>query len=337
MSLSRDHGRPPAAGRDAIGEAPRTPAPAAGTAPQPMSAGDWAVLALLGLIWGGSFFFGKIAIAEMPPLTMVLGRVGIGALVLLAVTFASGTRFRLTLGLALGIAGLAMLNNVIPFGLIAWSQQHLPSGLSAILNAATPLFTVLVAQTFTRDEKLSAGKLAGVGLGFAGVAVMMGPALLGELGGHQLPAQLAAIGATVSYGFAAVYARRFRGLPPLAMALLQLTAATLILLPVVALVERPWSLPVPSATAFAALAGLGVLSTGIAYVLFFRIVARNGATNISLVTLLVPVSAILLGALFLGEALEPREVAGFGLIALGLAAIDGRPARWVAGRARAGR
>lgn len=294
---------------------------------------DWAALVLLSVIWGGSFFFGKIAIAEVQPLTMVLSRVAIGALALYLIARLSGVRVPLV-GHAGAFIVLALVSNVIPFGLIAWSQRHLPSGLSSILNAATPLFTVLVAQVMTRDEKLTAGRLAGVALGFAGVAVMMGPALLGQLGGHHLPAQLAAIAATVSYGFASVYGRRFRGLPPLGVATAQLTTSTLILLPIVALIERPWELPAPSAHVIGALAGLGVLSTGLAFIIYFRILARNGATNISLVTFLVPVSAILLGAAFLGEALEPREFAGFGLIALGLAAIDGRPVRMLLGLLR---
>lgn len=303
------------------------------SSPVPMAPLDWATLVVLSIIWGGSFFFGKIAIAEIPPLTMVLARVGIGALALCLIARASGVRVPLS-GRIVPFVVLALISNVIPFGLIAWSQQHIPSGLSSILNAATPLFTVLVAQALTRDEKLTAGRLAGVALGFAGVALMMGPALLGQLGGHHLPAQLAAIGATVSYGFASVYGRRFRALPPLGVAAGQLLASTLILAPVVAFVDQPWNLPAPSTHVVAALTGLGVLSTGIAFVIYFRILARNGATNISLVTFLVPVSAILLGALFLDETLEPREFAGFGLIALGLAAIDGRPVRMLFGAGR---
>ena len=301
---------------------PRHPAPAG---PQPMGPLDWGLLVLLSAIWGGSFFFGKIAIAEIPPLTMVLSRVAIGAAVVWLIVRLRGVSMPLSGGLVATMAVMALLNNVVPFSLIAWSQQHIPSGLSAILNAATPLFTVLAAQAFSRDEKLTAGRLIGVLLGFTGVAVMIGPALLGRLGGHELPAQAAAIGATVSYGLSAVYGRRFRHLPPLGVAALQLTVSCALLLPLVLAIDAPWRLPMPSAHVIAALAGLGVLSTGIAYIIFFRILGRNGATNISLVTFLVPVSAILLGALVLGEALEPREFIGFGLIALGLAAIDGRP------------
>ncbi|MCK0206560.1 DMT family transporter [Starkeya koreensis] len=300
--------------------------------PQPMAAGDWATLALLSLIWGGSFFFGRVAIQEVPPLTMVLVRLSVGALTLWVIARARGVRLPLGRRLLAEFVVLAIIANIIPFGLIAWSQQHIPSGLSSILNAATPLFTVLVAQAFTKDEKFTAGKLTGVLLGFAGVAVMMGPALIGQLGGHHLPAQLAAIGATVSYGFAAVYARRFKHLPPLGVALAQLAAASVLLAPLALAIDRPWTLGMPSPHVLGALAGLGMLSTGIAYILYFRILARNGATNISLVTFLVPVSAILLGALVLGEEMEPREFVGFAIIALGLAAIDGRPWRWVRGK-----
>lgn len=300
--------------------------------PLPMAAADWGALVLLALIWGGSFFFGKVAVQEVPPLTMVLTRVAIGALALFVIARARGIHMPLNRGLVGEFVVLAIIANIIPFGLIAWSQQHIPSGLSSILNAATPLFTVLVAQAFTHDEKFTAGKLVGVVLGFTGVALMMGPALLGQLGGHHLPAQLAAIGATVSYGFASVYGRRFRHLPPLGVAMAQLATSSVLLLPAVLLIDQPWLLPVPSLPVFGALAGLGVLSTGIAYILYFRILARNGATNISLVTFLVPVSAILLGALILGEALDLHEFLGFAVIALGLAAIDGRPARWIRGR-----
>lgn len=301
----------------------------------PMGPLDWSALVLLSIIWGGAFFFGKVAVAEVPPLTLVLSRVAIGALALYGFARLSGTA--LTIGRAyIGpFLLMGLICNVVPFGLIFWAQTHIPSGLASILNATTPLFTMLVAQAFTRDDKLTAGRLAGVVLGFSGVAAMMGPALLEQLGTH-LFAQLASIGAAISYGFAAVYGRRFRGLPPLTVAIGQLTASTLILLPIVALIDQPWRLAVPSWPVLGAMLGLGVVSTGIAFVIYFRVLARNGATNISLVTFLVPVSAILLGALVLGEALEPLEFVGFGLIALGLAAIDGRPARFLAGLVRAG-
>ncbi|MBS7537679.1 DMT family transporter [Ancylobacter lacus] len=319
------HAAPPAGPGAPGATASGAPFPAG---PQPMAPADWGALVLLSMIWGGSFFFGKVAIAEIPPLTMVFARVTIGAAALFLIARLTGARLALDRRLAAEFALLALIANVVPFGLIAWSQQHIPSGLSSILNAATPLFTVLVAQAFTRDEKFTAGKLAGVALGFVGVAVMMGPALLGQLGGQHLAAQLAALGATVAYGFASVYGRRFRALPPLAVAMTQLAFSSLLLLPAVAAVDQPWRLPLPSPKVMGALAGLGVLSTGIAYILYFRILARNGATNISLVTFLVPVSAILLGALVLGEALEPHDAAGFALITLGLAAIDGRAWRW---------
>jgi drug/metabolite transporter (DMT)-like permease len=193
-----------------------------------------------------------------------------------------------------------------------------------VLNATTPVFTVLVLHLFTRDEKLTAPKLAGVGLGLAGVAVLIGPDL-SRLSAGSLWAQLAVLGAALSYAFAGLWGRRFvrLGVTPVAAATGQVTMSALLLIPAALLVDRSWTLS-PSAPTWAALIALGVLSTALAYVLFFRILAAAGATNVMLVTLLVPVSAVLLGALFLGERLSPPQLAGMGLIGLGLAAIDGR-------------
>ena len=231
--------------------------PLAASGPLPMAPSDWATLMLLSMLWGGSFFFGKVAIAEVQPLTIVLTRVSIGALALFVLARVTGVRLPLDGKLIGRFLVLAVIANIIPFGLISWSQQHMPSGLSSILNAATPLFTVIVAQAFTRDEKLTAGKLIGVLMGFGGVAIMMGPALLGQIGGHSLPAQLAAIGATISYGFATVYGRQFRHLPPMGVAMAQLTASSLLLIPLVAIFERPWELPGVSGHVIAALEANG--------------------------------------------------------------------------------
>jgi drug/metabolite transporter (DMT)-like permease len=217
-----------------------------------------------------------------------------------------------------------LLNNVIPFSLIFWGQTHIPSGLAAILNATTPLFTVLVAQFATADEKLSAGRVAGLLFGLAGVVTMIGPDMLREVGSNVL-AQLACLLAAVSYGFSGVYGRRFRGQPPMRVAAGQLTCSTVMLLPVVMLLDRPWTLAAPSTATVAAVVALALLSTALAYVIFFRILGNAGATAISLVTFLIPVSAILLGTLILGEQLAARHIAGMIAIALGLAAIDGRP------------
>jgi drug/metabolite transporter (DMT)-like permease len=292
---------------------------------QRMGAREWAMLIALSVLWGGSFFFVGVAVREVPPLSLVLARVGIAALALWAVLAVSGARMPVVPRLWAAFLGMGLLNNALPFALIVWGQQHIASGLAAILNATTPLFTVLVAHLLTADERLTPAKAAGVAMGLLGVAVMLGTELLGGLG-LGVAAQLACLTAALSYALAGVFGRRFRrmGVPPLASAAGQVTASSLILLPLALMVEQPWALAVPGAASWAAVLGLGLLSTALAYVLYFRILAVAGATNLALVTFLVPVSAILLGAVVLGERLETRHFGGMALIGAGLALMDGR-------------
>jgi drug/metabolite transporter (DMT)-like permease len=221
---------------------------------------------------------------------------------------------------------MGILNNVVPFTLIVWGQTHIASGLASILNATTPLFGVVVAHHLTRDEPMTGRRLAGVLVGFAGVAVMIGGAALRDLG-VGVAAQVAVLGAALSYAFAGVYGRRFKamGVEPLATATGQVTASSLVMIPLMLAVDRPWTLPPPGPGTWLALIGLALLATALAYILFFRILASAGAVNILLVTFLIPVSAILLGALVLGEALEAKHLLGMGMIGSGLALIDGRP------------
>ena len=296
-----------------------------------MSATDWLLLIALSILWGGSFFFAKVAVAELAPLTVVLGRVAIAAATLVLVARLSGIALPGSAAEWRPFVPLALLNNVLPFSLIFWGQTQIPSGLAAILNATTPLFTVLVAHWATADEKLNPGRVAGLLFGFAGVVAMIGPDVLHDLGRNVL-AQLACLAAAVSYGFSGVYGRRFRGEPVLRVAAGQLVVSTILLIPVVALVDRPWTASSPSLTTIGAVVALAVLSTALAYLIFFRILSRAGATGISLVTFLIPVSAILLGTLILGEQLAVRHFVGMIAIALGLAAIDGRPLTWMRGR-----
>ena len=291
-----------------------------------MSAADWLLLIGLSLLWGGSFFFAKIAVSELPPLTVALGRVAIAAAILVTLARVTGVGLPATLSDWRPYALMGLLNNVIPFTLLFWGQTHIPSGLAAILNATTPLFTVVVAHVATADEKLNAARLAGLAAGLAGVVVMIGPDVLRDLGANVL-AQLACLLAAISYAFAGVYGRRFRGEPTLRVAAGQLTASSIILALPVALIDRPWMLSAPSGKAIMALVALAALSTALGYLIFFRILARAGATNVALVTFLIPVSAILLGTLVLGEQLAIRHLVGMAAIALGLAAIDGRAVR----------
>ncbi len=288
-----------------------------------MSGGDWLRLCLLSLLWGGSFFFNELALLEVRPFTLVLCRVGIAALCLHLLVQARGLRLPSSPRLWAGFALLAVLNNLLPFSLIAWGQTRIDSGLASILNATTPLFGVLLAHRLTTDERLSANRLAGVLLGVAGVALIMGPSSL-RLDGSLL-GKLAILGAAFCYALSTIFGRRFGGIPPLLIATGQVTMTSVMMLPLVLAIDRPWQLPPPGLTTIGALLALGVVATALAYLLFFRILTTAGATNLMLVTFLVPVSALLLGSLLLGEQLGLNDAAGMGLIALGLAAVDGRP------------
>lgn len=292
---------------------------------RPMSASQWAMLLALSVLWGGSFFFTGVALSALPPLTLVVLRVGIAALILnLALPLAGIDRPRSS-EVWIAFVGMGLLNNVVPFLLIVWGQTQIASGLAAILNATTPLFTVVVAHLLTSDERMTGNKLAGVLIGLGGVAVMVGSSAFSEMDSH-IPAQIAVLAAALSYAFAGIFGRRFRrlGVRPLATAAGQVTASTLLLLPVALVVDRPWALTMPGAPVWAAVLGIAILSTALAYLLYFRLLATAGATNLLLVTFLIPVSAILLGVLVLGEHLDVRHYGGMVLIGCGLAAIDGR-------------
>jgi len=290
-----------------------------------MTSGEWSLLIFLGLVWGGSFFFNGVAVRELPPLTFVALRVALaGALLLLAmgVRRLPLPRSRAVWALALG---MGVLNAALPWSLITWGQTRIPAGAASILQASTPLFAVLAAHWLTHDEKLTGGKIAGVLFGLAGVAVMMGPEVLSGLT-RELPAQLAMIAAAVAYAGAAVLSRRYAalGVAPLAAATGQVLCAAVLLVPAALAMDRPWTLPPPGLATWGAVIGIAAISTALAYVLLFRLVATAGAGNTALVTLVVPVSAVLLGALFLGERLEPQQAVGMALILFGLLVSDGR-------------
>jgi drug/metabolite transporter (DMT)-like permease len=209
--------------------------------------------------------------------------------------------------------------------LIAWSQGHIASSLAAILNATTPISTVVIAHMLTDDEKVTANRLFGDVVGFLGVVVLVGPDSTRGLATNVL-AELAVLVAAVCYAFAGVYGRRFRrmGIAPMLTATGQVTASAALLLPATMLIDQPWTMAMPALPVWAAVAGVAVLSTALGYVLYFHILLTAGATNLLLVTLLIPASAILMGTLLLGEQLELRQFAGFALISAGLAVIDGR-------------
>ncbi|WP_247684941.1 DMT family transporter [Pseudoalteromonas luteoviolacea] len=284
----------------------------------------WAMLILLSILWGGSFFFVGVAVSSLPPLTIVSLRVCIAAIVLWVIAAVFGLRPPKGFKVWAAFLVMGLLNNVIPFGLIVWGQTQITSGVASILNAATPIFTVMIAGILLPDEKPTPLKLFGVMIGFVGVTVMVGlPALIGE---NSLLAQLAIIGATLSYAFAGVYGRRFKAfdIKPLTIAAGQVTASSIVLLPFTFFVDGIIDVSLIGMWVWSAVIGLAILSTALAYVLYFKILELAGATNVLLVTLLVPVSASLLGFLFLNESLDVIHVVGMGIIATSLVVIDGR-------------
>lgn len=292
-----------------------------------MTSRTWLMLVALSILWGGSFFFVAVALRDFPAFTIVLARVALAALVLAAACRALGLALPSGRAAWVACAGMGLLNNAIPFTLIVLAQGLIPSGLAAVVNAATPVFGLLVAAALTADERLTANRLGGAVLGLAGVAVLAGPAAFtapAEFGGILL-----GLGACLSYGLTGVWSVRIgaAGLPPLSAATGQCVASSLMMLPLVLLVDRPWALAPPGWESVAALFGLGLLATALAYALFFAILAQAGGTNTMLVTLLLPVTALLLGTLVLGEDLAPRHLAGMAVIGAGLLVIDGRVLR----------
>jgi len=290
-----------------------------------MTARHWILLITLSVLWGGAFFFAAIAVEQLPPLTVVLSRVSIAALVLWIYL-----RFRkATLPGDLRTIGcflvMGLLNNLIPFSLLFWAQTTISSGLASILNATTPIFSILISHLVLSDEKAAMHKMLGVLLGLIGVAILIGnSALSGET--TATLGIIACLGAALSYGVASVYGRRFRsmGVTPDTGAFGQLAATSVMILPIALIVDHPWTLPPPSSGVIISVLCLATFSTALAYLIFFRLLASTGAVNTALVTLLIPVSAIILGATFLGEQLAFRHYVGMALILSGLIAVDGR-------------
>jgi drug/metabolite transporter (DMT)-like permease len=289
---------------------------------------EWALLLTLSLLWGGSFFFNAVAVTALPPLTVVAARVCLGAVLLYLGVRAVGARMPSDLTSWREFAVMGTLNNVVPFSLIVWGQTAIASGLASILNATTPLFTVVIAHALTQDERMTPASVIGTVIGLVGVTVMIGIDTLADAGNHAL-AELAILGASLSYALSVVYARRFarRGFPPLVSATGQITTAAAITIPLALIVDRPWTLPVPGIEVWGALIGLAVLATFLAYIIYYRILTTAGSVNLMLVTFLIPVTAILLGASILGERLAPHHFVGMAAIGIGLAAIDGRALR----------
>ncbi|MDV7340789.1 DMT family transporter [Terasakiella sp. A23] len=284
---------------------------------------DWILLILLSLIWGGSFYYAEIALREASPLVVVWGRVAGAAVILLLVLRIKGIPFPKGQGLWIAFFVMGLLNNVIPFTLIVWGQTAITGSLASIFNATTPLFTIVLAQFLTQDEKINLLKVVGLLLGFAGVIVMVGVEALSGLSGVVL-AQIAVLAAAISYGCAAIWGRRFKGINPMVTATGQVTCSGFVMTPIALFFGFPDGYFVPTGEVLFAIGFMALVCTVFAYILYFKILATSGATNLMLVTFLVPLSAIALGSLFLGEQLSTDQLIGMGLILFGLLIIDGR-------------
>lgn len=287
---------------------------------------QWLLLIVLSVLWGGSFLFVGIAVRDVPALTIVLVRVTLAAALLVPVVWAFG--HRLPTGRAWWpFLVMSLLNNVVPFSAIALGQTEIASGLASVLNATTPLFGLLATHALTTD-RMTPAKLVGVVIGIAGVGILIGPAALG-LDTTSVRGMALVLAGAASYGLASVWGRRLRATPPLVSAAAQLACSSLVLALIAGIVDRPWTLARPSAESFAALAGLAVLSTAVAYVIFFRILEVSGALAVMLVTLLIPISGVTMGVLVLGEGIDLRHILGALVIASGLMVIDGRLWGWL--------
>jgi drug/metabolite transporter (DMT)-like permease len=277
----------------------------------------------LSLLWGPAFLYMNVAVKEIPPLTLVAARVSLAALILLAILRVQGIALPRSRKSWKQFAFTGLTYNALPFFLISWSQQHIDSALAAILVGATPLFTMLMSRLLGGNEQLDRAKVIGALVGFGGVFVLFIPGLVGGVQVTIL-GMAAAVGAAASYGVALVYSHKYlRGQPPLVGPTAQLTMASLFLIPLSLIIDQPFSLALPSMKALGALLLLTVLSTALAFTLYYRFLEQTSATNLSLVTYLNPIVATVLGVLLLSEQVGPTTFLGTGLILFGAAIVNG--------------
>jgi drug/metabolite transporter (DMT)-like permease len=280
-------------------------------------------LLFLAALWGPSFLFIKVAVEDIPPLTLMMGRVGLAGILLYLILRAQGRNLLPFGRVWRHLAVMALVQNAIPFFLFAWGEQYIDSALAAILNGTTPLFTLLLAHLFTSDDRLTPTKIVGTLVGFGGLLILIGPSLVSGVQATTL-GLLAVTVAAACYGVAMIYSsRHLRGLPPMVAPTTQLLLATLFLLPLSLVIERPFYLAVPSWSALGSLLALSVLGTALAFVIYYRLLERVRATYLSMSTYLVPVFGVILGVLVLNEQLGWNSYVGCTLILAGVMIVNG--------------
>jgi drug/metabolite transporter (DMT)-like permease len=284
---------------------------------------EWGMLGVCAMLWGSAYVFNAIAIKELPHLTITLLRLIIASVFLQIVMRVAGMTFPRGWSIWGAFFLMTMLSNVGPYLLVLRGQTGTTSGLAAVLTATTPLFTILLAHIFTHDERITPNKIAGVVVGIAGVGIVMGPDAWDGATVSFL-AKLALVAASLLYAIGGIYARRFRDLPPLVITTSIMTAGAVLSLPLSLYFDEPWTLPQPSTEVALAVLATGIFGSALAGIAYFRVFTVSGATNAMLVTLLLPITPIIGGALYLGEVLKAREMAGSLVIMLALVIIDGR-------------
>ncbi|GAB2190563.1 DMT family transporter [Sessilibacter sp. MAH2] len=291
---------------------------------QPMTLQQWSILVSLSIIWGSSFFFVEIIVKEIPPITLVALRVLLAAIILSLLLFIKKTPLTLNKTTIYIFSVMGLLNSVLPYVLIAWGQQYISSGLAATLNASTPIFSVIAAHFFTSDEKITTNKLTGVVIGFLGVVVMLSDSI--NESENLIIGKIAVILAAICYATGAIFSKKanHNNITPLQTATGQMTASAIFLTPMAFVFESPWTLSPPSLLTWGSMAGLVLFSSVLAYILFFQLLTKTGATNLLLVAFLIPVSSIALGVLFLNEILTTKHLLGMLCIGVGLTILDGR-------------
>lgn len=282
------------------------------------------MLLCLSVLWGGTFIFNGIALREIPILTVVVSRVGLAAMVLWIVVLVSKRKISLSKKNLGRFLVMGLLNNVIPFSLIVWAQTQITAGTASILNATTPLFAIIAAHWLTVDEKLTPQRLGGVIIGIVGVVILIGQNPAGSEG--TLIPKLGVLGAGLSYSMGGIFGKRFKadGMDSVVVSTGQLTASFLVLLPISLIIDKPWTLSAPGGDTILALLGLASLSTALAYILYFRLLAGVGAGNVLLVTMIIPFVAVFLGILIFGDPLEAQQMIALGILISGLLVVDGR-------------